>query len=204
MAQLTNEHINYIIKDLHYRGLVYEGLEDELIDHICSAVEKEMDDTKKFLEAYQSIIKQFGNTSGLRQIQQQTIQFENKNTKIMLRNYLIIALRTLRKQKFFSLINVIGLSIGISVCLVILLFIANEFSYDRHHEKFDRIYRIAAEIKFGGNHWNMVWAPAPMARALPEEFPEVEAAAQFRARGSYLVKREIENIKESNVIWASQ
>ncbi|HET9052827.1 MAG TPA: FtsX-like permease family protein, partial [Cyclobacteriaceae bacterium] len=59
-------------------------------------------------------------------------------------------------------------------------------------------------IKFGGNHWNMTFAPAPMAAALADEIPEVEAAVHFRQRGSYLVKRETENIKETHVVWAGK
>jgi putative ABC transport system permease protein len=201
---LTNDHISYIVKDLHYRGLVYDGLQEELIDHICTAVEERMEEGKKFLDAYHQVLRSFGNTSGLRKIQHQTLKVENKKTKIMLRNYLTIALRNLRKHSFFSVINVAGLSMGVSVCLIIVLFIVNEFSYDKHHQNFDRIHRIASEIKFGGQHWNMVWAPAPMARTLPEEFPEIEYAAHFRTRGSYLVKKETENIKENDVIWASK
>src|SRR5690606_18301143 len=61
-----------------------------------------------------------------------------------------------------------------------------------------------SDIIFGGNHWKMVEAPAPMAAALTADFPEVEASVHFRQRGSYLVKREDENIKEHNVIWASR
>ncbi len=202
--RLSGEHIDYIIKDLHYRGLVYEPLQDELVDHICSSVEKEMEQGKKFLDAYQSILKSFGNTSGLRGVQKQSLQVKNKNTRFMFKNYLTIAVRNLRKHSFYSLINVLGLSIGISVCLVIVLFIANEFSYDRHHVNGDRIYRMTSEIKFGGNHWKMVYCPAPMSKTLPMEFPEVEVSAQFHSEGSYLVKREADNIKENDVIRASR
>jgi putative ABC transport system permease protein len=203
-VDLTNEHIDYIVKDLNYRGIIHEGLQEELVDHICSSVETQMNNGVRFIDAYHQVLKQFGHTGGLRNTQQQTLQSQNTKISIMLKNYVIIAFRNLRKHSFFSLINVLGLSIGIAVCLVIVLYITNELSYDRHHEKADRIYRITSEIKFGGNHWNMVWAPAPMARTLPQEFPEVEAAVQFRTRGSYLVKREAENIKEENVIWASE
>ncbi len=49
---LTSEHIDYIIKDLNYRGIVAEGIQDELIDHICSAVETEMANGTRFIDAY--------------------------------------------------------------------------------------------------------------------------------------------------------
>lgn len=202
--KLTSEHISYITKDLHYRGIVYEGLEDELLDHICSAVEKEMDSGAKFIEAYHEVLKTFGSTSGLRTAQHQTLIVENQTAKIMIRNYLIIAMRNLRKHTFYSFINIFGLSVGVAVCMIIVFFVIHELSYDRHHEHAGRIYRIKSEIIFGGNHYNMTYAPAPMAGTLPLEFPEVEAAVHFRERGSYLVKRETENIKEKNVIWAGK
>ncbi|PZX55614.1 ABC transporter permease [Algoriphagus chordae] len=122
----------------------------------------------------------------------------------MLKNYFKIALRNLKKHKFYTFINILGLSVGVAVCMIISLFVINELSYDKHFKDADQIYRIHADIIFGGNHWDMIQAPAPMAEALPEEFPEVEYAVNFRARGSYLVKTIDENIKENNVIWASK
>ncbi|MFC5624281.1 ABC transporter permease [Algoriphagus winogradskyi] len=122
----------------------------------------------------------------------------------MLKNYFKIALRNLKKHKFYTFINILGLSVGVAVCMIISLFVINELSYDKHFKDADQIYRIHADIIFGGNHWNMVQAPAPMAEALPEEFPEVEYAVNFRGRGSYLVKKVDQNIKENGVIWASK
>ena len=60
----------------------------------------------------------------------------------MLKNYLKIALRNLRKNKAYSLINVVGFAIGISVCILIFLYIQNELSYDKFFKNSDRIYRI--------------------------------------------------------------
>ncbi|WBL41350.1 ABC transporter permease [Algoriphagus halophytocola] len=122
----------------------------------------------------------------------------------MLKNYFKIAIRNLKKHKFYTFINVLGLSVGVAVCMIISLFVINELSYDKHFKDADQIYRIHADIIFGGNHWDMIQAPAPMAEALPREFPEVEYAVNFRQRGSYLVKKTEENIKEQGVIWASK
>ncbi|MBK5279397.1 MAG: ABC transporter permease [Bacteroidia bacterium] len=122
----------------------------------------------------------------------------------MIRNYFTIAIRNLRKHSFYSFINIAGLSIGTAVCLVILLFVFNEASYDKQYLNSDRIYRIHSDIKFGGNHWNMTYGPAPLAAKLASDYPEVEAAIRFRQRGSYLVKRTTENIKEDNVIWVDK
>ncbi len=121
----------------------------------------------------------------------------------MLKNYLKIAARNLLKHKAYSLINVLGLAIGMACCILILLYVQNELSYDRHHEKAGRIYRVASDTKFGGNHFQMAVTPAPLAEALVRDFPEVESAARFRGHGSFLIKKEGEpNFKEERVIFA--
>jgi putative ABC transport system permease protein len=202
--RLTNDHIECIIKDLNYRGIVADGIQEELIDHICSGVETEMNQGKKFIDAYHHILKSFGNTAGLQETQQEIIKSENTKSRNMLKNYFTIAMRNLRKHSFYTFINVAGLSVGLAICFIILLFVINETSYDKHFENGDRIYRTKSEIKFGGNHYNMLYAPPILASALVAEYPEVEAAIRFRERGSYLVKRNIDNIKEDNVIWTDK
>lgn len=121
----------------------------------------------------------------------------------MIRNYITVALRNLLKQRFYALINIFGLATGIASCLVIVLFIAFELSYDRYHEKAARIYRVNGEIKFGPNHYRLAVAAAPFGEAMAEDFPEVENYVRFRNRGSFLVKaKETDtNIKEDRVIY---
>lgn len=201
--QLTNEHIDYIIKDLGRKGLLYEPLKDELTDHICLGVEKRMADGKKFIEAYREVLKDFGHGAGLRDTQKQTLLSENKKIKIMLKNYLTIAIRNLRKQSFYSFINITGLALGVAACLIIVLFILDEIHYDKYNTKADRIYRLDNEIKFGENHYHIATSSAPTAHTLLLEYPEIEATVRFRSYGSYLVKAETgtENIKENRVIW---
>ncbi len=60
----------------------------------------------------------------------------------MLRNYLKIALRNLRKQKIYAFINVVGLAVGLAFCALIFLFVRHEWTYDRFHENADRIHRV--------------------------------------------------------------
>jgi len=200
--RLSEEHISYIIKDLNSRGIVLDGLQDEVIDHVCSAVEKEMAEGKKFIEAYNESIKSFGSNEGLKEVQHQTLQSEHSKTNFMLKNYLTIAFRNLKKHRFYTAINIFGLAIGIASCLLIMLYVTNELSYDKHHEAADRIYRLDSEIKFGPNHLIMAVTPAPLADALRNDFPEVESAARFWNYGSVLIKKTEENIKELDVIMA--
>ena len=200
---LNARHIDHIIKDLNYRGIVLEGFQDEVIDHVCSAVEEEMDHGKNFIEAYNEVLKSFGHTAGLREIQKQTLHVKNQTTTIMLRNYLTMAFRNLRKHRFFTFINILGLAIGVASCLVIVLFVLDELGYDHYNTKANRIYRLNNEIKFGGNHIRMTYSSAPTAYALQQDYPEIESTVRFRSYGSYLVKAAdaSENIKEQNVMW---
>jgi putative ABC transport system permease protein len=202
MSLLTNEHIDYIVKDLAYRGIVLEGFQDEVIDHLCTLVEKEMHGGERFIDAYHHALKKFGHTQGLRQTQKQVLKTDNQTTRLMFRNYFKIALRNLSKHRFYSLINVVGLATGVAACLVISLFILNELSYDSHHVNSDRIYRLNFEIKFGNLDYNMAVTPAPAADAILHDYPEVEAAARIRTQGTYLVRKDKESFREGNVAFA--
>jgi putative ABC transport system permease protein len=203
MAQLTNEHIDYIMKDLSYRGVVLEGFQEEVIDHMCSSVEAEMDKGKRFIDAYHEVLGKFGHTGGLRKTQKQVLLSENKKASIMLKNYVIIALRNLRKHRFYTLINIAGLAIGIASCLIITLYIGQELAYDKHFKNADRIYRVNSEIMFNGNHHNLAVMPAPAAAAFEHDCPEVEASVQFRQWGWRRVKRTTENTKEQYTVYGS-
>ena len=83
MAQLTNDHIDYVIKDLTYRGVVLDGFRDEIVDHICSLTENEMSKGMRFIDAYHQVLRKFGHTHGLRQTQKQIILSENKTTRLI-------------------------------------------------------------------------------------------------------------------------
>ena len=65
----------------------------------------------------------------------------------MIKNYLTVAVRNIARNKTFSAINILGLAIGMACCILILLYVQDELSYDQHHEHAHRIYRIAVEGK---------------------------------------------------------
>lgn len=96
----------------------------------------------------------------------------------MFKSHLIIAIRNILKQKAFSLINISGLAVGMACCLLIVLWIQDELSFDRFHEQGDRIYRVTDEsTERNGRH--TAHTPAPYAQALLREFPEITAAVRF-------------------------
>ncbi len=96
----------------------------------------------------------------------------------MFRNYLIVALRNLNRQKFFGVINILGLAIGLGMCILIVLYIRDELSYDGWHTKGDRIYRVIRETRAGGQSDYLPFTSGALAGALDRDFPEVEKAAR--------------------------
>ena len=96
----------------------------------------------------------------------------------MLQNYLKIAFRNLRVQRTYTLLNTIGLSVGIAGGLLIFLFLRHHFSTDRHHANYDRIFRIDTDLHLAdGSIEYSPDAPLPMAQALRTDYPQVEQAA---------------------------
>ena len=121
----------------------------------------------------------------------------------MIRNYLKIAWRNLLKNKTFSLINISGLAIGFSSFILIGLYVIDELSYDKFHEKADRIYRLEADIRFGGTDLRLAVSADPAGAVLKKDYPEVEQYVRFYAsEGSKFVKKGNEYINENDVVYA--
>ena len=120
----------------------------------------------------------------------------------MFKNYFKVAMRNLWKNKGYSAINILGLAIGLATCLLILIYVMDELSYDKFYKKSDRIYRVDADINFGGTHWILAVAPDPLAATLKNDFPQVEEAARFRDYGGIRIRKGNENLQENKVIFA--
>ncbi|MFN2458375.1 MAG: ABC transporter permease [Chitinophagaceae bacterium] len=118
----------------------------------------------------------------------------------MIKNYLKVALRNLWKHKGFSAINIFGLAVGIATCLLIIVFVMDELSYDKFNKKANRIYRVDGDINFGGTHFILAVAPDPMGPTLIKDFPQVEQYVRFRDYGGFRVKKDNENVQENKVI----
>ncbi len=101
----------------------------------------------------------------------------------MIKNYFKTAWRNILKNKVFSIINLLGLSIGISVCFVILLFVQDELSYDRFNVKADRIVRVLFQANMNGGKINEATVMPPTAQALKNDYPEVEEATRLHVGG---------------------
>ena len=97
----------------------------------------------------------------------------------MFNNYLKIALRTMLRNKSYSIINILGLSIGVACCLLLALYIQDERSYDQHHQRLSTIYRITTHFHTENGLDDLATTSPPIAMAMQEEVPEVEVAARL-------------------------
>ena len=95
-------------------------------------------------------------------------------------NYLKVAWRNLMKSKAFSFINVFGLSVGLTCCMLITLYILHETSYDRYHKNIDRLYQVGTVFISEGIEHRGPTTPSPLAQLMKNVFPQVEATARFR------------------------
>ncbi len=106
----------------------------------------------------------------------------------MIKNYLKIALRNIKRYKGYSFINIAGLAIGLTCCLLIMIWVLDEFSYDRFHENKDTIYRVEQDQYYSGNVFHVNVTPYPMAEGLIAEIPEVINATPYPFVGTLLLR----------------
>jgi putative ABC transport system permease protein len=119
----------------------------------------------------------------------------------MIKNYFKIAFRNLWKNKVFSFINIMGLTVGMTACFLIFLYVKFELSYDSFHSKADRIYRVVSDIKTPTEVLHAsgpAWAVAPNAK---DEFPEVESFVRI-TNDNVLVKKGDIKFQEEHAAWA--
>jgi len=115
----------------------------------------------------------------------------------MIKNYFITAFRVLIKNKTFSLINIIGLSVGTLCCLYILVYVQEQYSYDKHHKNASSIYRINSSLAMKGDKHTNATASPPIAPAMKNDFPEVQ---QFtRVISTIGVKQHLIHYKEKSI-----
>ncbi|HZY81319.1 MAG TPA: ABC transporter permease [Cyclobacteriaceae bacterium] len=103
----------------------------------------------------------------------------------MIRNYITIAFRSILRSKAHSAINIVGLSLGIACCVLITLFVKDEWTFDQFHSKADRIYRVFGKENWGENQeFFYTVTPYPMGPALKDNLPEVESQVRINKLGT--------------------
>ena len=122
----------------------------------------------------------------------------------MFNNHIKIAIRHFLRHKGFSFINIFGLAIGIACCLMIVLFVLDEVSFDRYHENADQIYRVGINGYINNTSFQGVVTCAPMAQTLVREYPEVTAATRLRNFGFPVFRYGDKVYSEERVFWVDQ
>jgi putative ABC transport system permease protein len=120
-------------------------------------------------------------------------------TKYMFKNYFKIAFRNLWRNKAFSTINIFGLAIGIATCLIIMLFVQNELSYDRYNTKADQMVRVVFRGTVDGQKMKEANVMPPVAKTLLANYPEIKQATRLRKDGSQFISYGDKSFKEDGL-----
>ena len=129
----------------------------------------------------------------------------------MIKNYYKVSIRNILRNKTFSMLNITGLSVGIASCLLIIIYVKNEVSYDKFNAKYDRTYRVLHYMGVKGlvepdktfpvsDH--QVWGNAPVADAMLEFFTEVEHVARFTSDFDWLIEYKGKRFQEKGIAFA--
>lgn len=114
----------------------------------------------------------------------------------MLRNYLTIAFRNLRKYQFYSLINITGLTVGMTCFLFIFLYVVDESSFDAYHSNIDRLYRLNFLAKVDDQLAHLADSPKPAGPTFKQEIPEIEAFCRLQWQGNVVVRYDNQTFNE--------
>jgi putative ABC transport system permease protein len=120
----------------------------------------------------------------------------------MIRNYLTVAFRNFLRNRSYSLINILGLSIGLTACIIIFLLISYEVKFDKFHSRYDRIYRVVRDVKSVSGIEHEGVTPYPFANAFRNEFPDIPLVTQLHFQGEGFVKVGTEKFQLEEVIFA--
>ena len=120
----------------------------------------------------------------------------------MIKNLLLIAIRNFKKDKWYSLLNILGLTIGITFSLFLIFYITDELSYDRYHEKANRIFRIVSYIQEKDKNTDWAITQMPLGPTLKKDYPEVEEMVRLQSRERTLFKNGDNNFYETKIYYA--
>jgi len=194
-VKLKQSQIEFIEKDLIAKGVLLEGLREDLVDHICCEVEEGMNNGLGFMDAYRDATKKF-NKRGFPDLNREASSLLTLST--MIRNFFTTAFRIFIKNWTFSAIRVFGLSLGIAVFLISLLYLIHENSYDSFHDNANEIYRIGRVTDRG----KIASTAFPLVPTLKQDFPQYTFTHFFKDRSNALFRKEDKSFYENNMIFA--
>ena len=122
----------------------------------------------------------------------------------MLKNYFITAYRNIMKNKFYSFLNILGLATGITCSILILLYVLEEISFDKHYKNYEHIYRLESDFNFSGTDSHFAQVAIPLLPAMKAEYPEIRSITRFANFGVANVLFQYKDIRfmENNIYFA--
>lgn len=126
----------------------------------------------------------------------------NPLNKIMIKNLFKTALRHIVKHFGYSILNILGLTLGITSALFLIIYVSDEVSYDRYHEKADRIYRVSTTIREPDDKFTWIFAQIPFGPQVVHDYPEVQSFVRFINMPRALYKYEDKEFNEENFYYA--
>ena len=181
-----------------------EELESHLRDKIDDLVQKGFSEEEAF---HQAVENHFDDPEGIA-----GQFFQARKTKLapppwkrdgwnlaLLPNFLKVIFRNFLRNKGYALINILGLAVGIAGCILILIYINDEFSYDTFHEKSERVYRVNTDTKWGDQEGISFTSPPPLGRVFTEQIPEVKSSVRFYKPNDQILRNGEIYFKEENI-----
>jgi hypothetical protein len=185
-----NEALNKWRKSLRQNQGLEDGYISELHSHLLDEIESLIAAGRSEQEAFETAVARLGpideiGTEYLKTNSRRLIFTppggEKGNFLALISHYLTVSLRRIKRHKGYSLINILGLAIGLAATILILQWVQHELSYDRFHEHTDRLY--VATFSNGSTV-----TPTALAEFMKTEYPEVVSASRFRNMGDHLLK----------------
>lgn len=184
-----------------------EELEAHLRDKIDYLLAEDFNLEEAFLKASEDV------TGGLPEVIEEfrSSRTNGKNPPVwksrswvpsLLPNYLKVTFRNVWRNKGYAFINILGLAIGITSCILILLYVNDEFNYDQFHEKSDRIYRVLTDTKWGDQEGVAFTSPPPLGRIFTEEIAGVKSFVRFYKPQEQIVRNNDIYFKEEGIFAA--
>jgi putative ABC transport system permease protein len=127
--------------------------------------------------------------------------FKSHLSMSMIKNYLVVAWRNLTKDKFYTMLNVVGLAIGLTAAIFIFLYIVDELTYDKSHLNYKRIYRLESHFTINGKDDLFSVTQIPLAPTLKDEYPEIEEYVRFASTGTLFLKYGEKEFKEDSIYY---
>jgi len=120
----------------------------------------------------------------------------------MLKNYIKVAIRNLLRYKVYSIVNIFGLTLGITSTILLALFVQNELTYDNYYPESENMYRVTSEFNRGNEEYNLAVVTPVLAQVALAEIPEIKKTARFRVAGNSIVKYNNISFDENKICYA--